>query len=239
MAILKNTSIQDTSFIKIATGPSSERPSSPELGMVRFNTDSEKAEIYNGTQWQKIISGTEQGLVDFPEGIEINGGTSVSNGLVSPSSGKISIFTAGQEQLSIDSVGRMTMNNQPLFEVGRGAGSPSGSVSPWIWDVVFEDIGNNFNTGNGRFTAPVSGIYFFSWFSITGANSERNELRFFVNGNRMLLTRDDTRNNRWQTVSAFWFYFMNEGDYIEARQNRGRTYGNSTLWNRWMGYLIN
>jgi len=51
MANLKNTVINDTGFLEIPSGTTSQRPSSPATGMFRFNTDIEGTEIYNGTEW--------------------------------------------------------------------------------------------------------------------------------------------------------------------------------------------
>lgn len=53
MAQLKNTEISDTGFLQLPTGTTAERPSNPESGMVRFNTDTKNAEWYDAeyTAW--------------------------------------------------------------------------------------------------------------------------------------------------------------------------------------------
>ena len=53
MATLKNTTIDDTGFLKVATGTTAQRPGSPEVGMIRFNTNEGHIEIYDGTTWKK------------------------------------------------------------------------------------------------------------------------------------------------------------------------------------------
>jgi hypothetical protein len=40
-----------TDYLKIPTGTTAQRPSSPEAGYIRFNTTISKFEIYNGTDW--------------------------------------------------------------------------------------------------------------------------------------------------------------------------------------------
>jgi len=40
-----------TDYLKIPTGTTAQRPSSPEAGYIRFNTTVSKFEIYNGTDW--------------------------------------------------------------------------------------------------------------------------------------------------------------------------------------------
>jgi len=51
MATLKNTSINDTGYIKVPTGTKTQRPDSPSTGYLRFNTDIDEFEFYNGTDW--------------------------------------------------------------------------------------------------------------------------------------------------------------------------------------------
>lgn len=40
-----------TGYAKLASGTTAQRPSSPEEGMTRFNTELDKLEFYNGTTW--------------------------------------------------------------------------------------------------------------------------------------------------------------------------------------------
>jgi hypothetical protein len=61
MATLKNTTINDTGFLKVATGTTAERPS-PLTGMGRFNSTTNVLEYYNGTTWVGIglLDGSSQ-----------------------------------------------------------------------------------------------------------------------------------------------------------------------------------
>jgi len=54
MATLKNTKIQDTGYLQFPTGSEAQRPNSPEGGYIRFNTDTNKFEMYDGTEWRII-----------------------------------------------------------------------------------------------------------------------------------------------------------------------------------------
>ena len=54
MATLKNTIIDDNGFLNLPSGTTAQRPSSPVAGMVRFNTTTGYAEIYNGSVWIKF-----------------------------------------------------------------------------------------------------------------------------------------------------------------------------------------
>jgi len=54
MATLKNTNIDDTGYLKPASGTTAQRPGSPEAGMVRWNTTTSKLEGYNGSEWRNF-----------------------------------------------------------------------------------------------------------------------------------------------------------------------------------------
>jgi hypothetical protein len=51
MATLKNVTINDTGFVKLAAGNTAERPGTPTSGMMRYNTDYNRNEIYDGAKW--------------------------------------------------------------------------------------------------------------------------------------------------------------------------------------------
>ena len=40
-----------------------------------------------------------------------------------------------------------------------------------VFDQVFHNNGSHYNNSNGRFTAPVTGVYFFSAWNYTGGTS--------------------------------------------------------------------
>lgn len=51
MATLTNVTVNDTGFVKLPSGTTAQRPDSPVTGMVRYNTDLNTNEYYNGTNW--------------------------------------------------------------------------------------------------------------------------------------------------------------------------------------------
>lgn len=51
MANLKNTSVVNSGDFKLPSGTTAQRPSNPQTGMLRFNTDAGVMEVYDGTQW--------------------------------------------------------------------------------------------------------------------------------------------------------------------------------------------
>lgn len=62
MANLKGTTIDDSGFLRFPQGTESQRPSSPNQGMVRFNADNNTTEIYDNviSEW---ITSSSRGIV--------------------------------------------------------------------------------------------------------------------------------------------------------------------------------
>ena len=51
MASLKNTTVSGTDAITLPIGTTAQRPASPVVGMMRYNTSQTMLETYNGTSW--------------------------------------------------------------------------------------------------------------------------------------------------------------------------------------------
>lgn len=56
MANLKNTTINDTGYIQLPVGTTAQRPVSPTVGMIRYNTTTKNYEGYAEGQWINITS---------------------------------------------------------------------------------------------------------------------------------------------------------------------------------------
>lgn len=53
MATLKNTTIDDTGFFRPPVGTTAQRPGTPAAGMMRYNTETNRVEVYTN-EWQRI-----------------------------------------------------------------------------------------------------------------------------------------------------------------------------------------
>ena len=80
MATLKNTTINSTESIRLPVGNTSQRPGSPQLGMMRYNTDEEGIEVYNGTDWVPLADAGGGGLYDFSTATFTPGGKTGHDG---------------------------------------------------------------------------------------------------------------------------------------------------------------
>ena len=80
--------------------------------------------------------------------------------------------SGGTSAMTIDSTGRILTPARPAFRARIAGGTGGTGVNGTL---VFEtedfDIGGNYNTSNGRFTAPLTGLYWLSFDSLTATDT--------------------------------------------------------------------
>ena len=135
MAILKNTTINDNEFLRLSSGNTAQRPSSPEIGMVRFNTDINTYEAYFGTSWAPL---------DFRQ-VQASGGTQNTytlDGITYKihaflSSGTFTVTAAGEIDLLVVGGGG---GGSYTFGSGGGGGGlifrPNLSINQGVYPIV-------------------------------------------------------------------------------------------------------
>ncbi len=73
------------------------------------------------------------------------------------------------EQFRISSAGYVTMSSQPRFFASNRNTDTSGQNL--VFNTVFVNTGSFYSTSTGRFTAPIAGVYMFTWGTLFGASS--------------------------------------------------------------------
>jgi hypothetical protein len=153
----------------------------------------------------------------------------------------MSLYTVGTERLKIDASGRVTMPAQPAF-FAQHTLSTATTPSEIIWGTTQFNIGSNYSTTTGRFTAPVAGIYFFRAHTLT-ANATAGETRilFYKNGVSIsglgfIATKTATT---WASISAQGHINLAAGDYVSVFLTAvaGSLY-NDAVWNSFSGHLV-
>ena len=137
-------------------------------------------------------------------------------------------YLNGAERLKISSDGYVTKPNTPAFHVSRQGGDVS-SNSYVVFDHSDYNNGSHYNTSDGKFTAPVTGIYFFSAWHFTGGTSA---FYLRINGTTFgEYTWDDTGG------CGTWVCPMTANQYAQI-YTKYTWRGTSDYHNAFCGYLI-
>jgi hypothetical protein len=142
-------------------------------------------------------------------------GDTMTGALALPSAG----LTVGTDQLAVDSAGRVTMPYQPVFSArhaalsGVNASSTLNLGSGFWYSAYLQDNLGNFNTSTGRFTAPVSGWYYFGH-HVRIDNFSGSYIYTSISTNTKLVARNLTSLSwTYNTISCQGITYMNVNDY--------------------------
>jgi len=92
MASFQNLTINDTGFLRLPVGITSQRPSSPSAGMMRYNSDFDTIDYYDGNDWSlnklygKRYVGYYDDDVNFFNTAQLHGDTNLTASISSFSS---------------------------------------------------------------------------------------------------------------------------------------------------------
>lgn len=116
------------------------------------------------------------------------------------------------------------ISNTIKFSVWRNAAltTGAGALTPIVYDTKEFDTGTNYNTANGRFTAPQDGFYAFFAGNIVAHGVDLMYEDFMKNGTELKRFIEDpsvaSGNN---TRSGAAFVKLLAGDYIQVGYNSG------------------
>lgn len=121
----------------------------------------------------------------------------------------------------INANGSVTMPNQPSFAAGVSANNwTTSSAADAPFDSEVFDIGNNYNTSNYTFTAPVAGRYFTSVF-LNRYTDSRFDIGIMVNGSarHVAEVRDQgaTSGGAWHVESFQVILNLAANDTVKLR----------------------
>ena len=148
--------------------------------------------------------------------------------------------TAPTNRMSIDNAGRVTMPYQAGFYARRSVGGDNRASHSQEWAISgtgSRNTGNHFVTSNGRFTAPVDGVYSFV---ATPAYKQSNinlNWYFRVNGS---VVSEPVRLigslNTHSTVSGSIIIKLNASDYVDI--DIDNLHHANTTYNYFCGHLL-
>ena len=144
-------------------------------------------------------------------------------------------------RMSITSAGYVLKTQQPAFFVYRNQSTWSLAANAvFVFNTAELNVGNHYNTSNGRFTAPITGRYVFHFWSIYTGTANNDYVQMYKNGARIMggdVHFTNTIGNSWDSVHYSRVIQLSGGDYVYMRSGSAHQYhGNN--WGGWSGYLL-
>jgi hypothetical protein len=131
-------------------------------------------------------------------------------------------YTNTAFRMSISSAGYVTTPSQPTFYAAKSTATNISSTEvQLVYDTVSFNIGSCYNASNGRFTAPITGVYQFNVItSFTSSNSNTyNAIYPWYNGSSSTYNtarmRGTTVNGVYGGICGSMTISMTAGDYIQ------------------------
>ena len=148
--------------------------------------------------------------------------------------------TAPTERMRINSAGIVTKPYHPVFHVGKGNGNVAGATTV-VWNVIFTNVGSYYNDSNGRFTAPVAGVYYFA-FSVMSDGDVGMDMQLQKNGvvYQGCVPLQSAIGSTYNQLTGVCTITLAASDYVSVYNSTGTMYAGSATGRHTMfcGFLI-
>ena len=137
--------------------------------------------------------------------------------------------------LEISNKGYVLQPARPYFKANKSAViSGTGVV---VWNTVVYNNGGHYDNSNGRFTAPIAGLY---WFTAKINHYKRCDFWLQKDGSRFERGQYNTSNaDGWWSSQLTSIVEMTAGQYVEVYVSNIYQNSDPGEWLTFMGYLLN
>tara|TARA_B100001121_G_scaffold256564_1_gene234478 strand:+ start:24 stop:1025 length:1002 start_codon:yes stop_codon:yes gene_type:complete len=154
------------------------------------------------------------------------------------------------DRVAITSEGFLTKPYHPCFDANLSSGAVTAgaeSATPVIYNSTSVNNGNYYNTSNGRFTAPVAGIYQFWWGCIKNnlttvvvrSQLEKNGTTYLNNGRQLRMDASSAGVAAYGDNGAITLITsLAKDDYVRVMVTAGVMYGGGANYTYFCGNLI-
>ena len=185
------------------------------------------------------IKGIDAAITDSQTGSDPN--------VADSDSGQLAIYNGSTKLWAISEHGYMLNPTKPYFNVYKDDVASYTTTGPAdiVWNQVKSNVTSSYNTSNGRFTAPISGRYFFA-FNILHRGSGYIKGGYAINGTEFYAGDlsefyvDGAVSGSHQHVTIPMIFDLSAGDYVTVNVYRsgGDLYFGGNAHNNWIGYLL-
>ena len=209
MADLLSLEVDDTSFIKLPNGTTSQRPVTPNSGEMRFNTNFNTVENYDGSQWRYLPDLVRDGLVlhlDAGEPSSYSGTGTTINDL----SSTVSSSTLNNGSYSSSEGGYFNTDGvSDYISTPRipNTGTSTSSLSFTLWVKPNDTAGNILSMSESN---PVG-----SW-NMPPITAENSKFTGKIWQNSRLSSNSTYTNGVWYYVALIWDYRSNDGNGTQS-----------------------
>lgn len=145
--------------------------------------------------------------------------------------------TTGNTALTISESGIVKRSNIPAFWVYGGA--DTSATNPVVWTQIGLNQGNCYNITNGRFTAPIDGLYAIN-FRILGPQNVDVQCRLYLNGTVIegLTGYGSAESDSFGGFSVSAPVLLSAGDYLQVYVTTGSVLNAPNYNSGFSGWLI-
>ena len=140
--------------------------------------------------------------------------------------------------LEISNKGYVLQPQRPYFKAQKSGGVRITSTGVVVFENSLFNNGGHYNNSNGRFTAPIAGLY---WFSCKINAYDRMDFWLQKNGTRFEYGQynTDSDNVGWWSNQLTSIVEMTAGQYVEVYVSNLDQNSDPGEWCTFMGYLLN